>query len=386
MFVLTDFNSAALACPGFRAGSFGAWGMWCYNRGEEDNGRRPSMTDEAPKRPTGDYDALYRSYLTLLKQVDQLSTLREVGLAINSTLELDEALPIIANVVQGALDVSKLTIFQLSKDHETARPVIAKFGRDLITPDRLEEEKRAVQGTPIGDALETRQVVVINTDDESDAYVPLMTKNAVLGILRLEDRRDGVPFSQEDAAFFHTLGSQIAVAINNAQLYAMAVTDGLTDLYVRRYFDLRMEEEFDQARRYNRCFALLMFDIDHFKKFNDTHGHQTGDMVLRQFAALLKENTRKSDICCRYGGEEMAIILPETALNEAALLGQKFCDAIRGHTFHGVGGNELSVTSSIGVAQYTEAMREPGDMVKACDDALYKAKELGRDRIQLAHL
>lgn len=335
-------------------------------------------------RPTGDYDALYRSYIAALKQIDHLSTIREIGLAINSSLELDEILPTVAEVVQDGLDVRKLAIFVLGKDGENAHPVVAKYGRDLILKERLQEEMTPVRGTPLGDALKTRLPVLVNTQYQSTAFVPLIANNAAVGVMRLEDPRSSDAFTQEDAVLFQSVGSQIATALNNAQLYALAVTDGLTGLYVRRYFDLRMDEEFEQATRYHRDFSLLMFDIDHFKKFNDTHGHQTGDMVLQQFATLLQSNTRKSDICCRYGGEEMCVILPETRLEEAAILANKLCETIRSHVFHGIEEKELKVTSSIGVAQYEEDFSGPRDMVQATDQALYKAKELGRNRVELA--
>jgi diguanylate cyclase (GGDEF)-like protein len=343
-----------------------------------------AMRRKAKARPVGDYDALHRRNLALMKQVDHLSTLREIGLAISGSLELSEALHVIANVVQGALDVRRLTIYQLDPEDNVFRPIVAKYGNDLITQDRLEEESAPRRGSPLGEAIDSRAVTLVNGPNQSEAYVPLIAKHEPLGVMVLQDQRDGQPFGQDDAALFQQLGSQIAIAINNAQLYAMAVTDGLTRLFVRRYFDLRLQEEFSQAQRYRREFSVMMFDIDHFKKFNDTHGHQTGDRVLRQFAVLLQKNTRQSDVCCRYGGEEMAIILPETRIEEAALLAQKLCGLIRDHAFSGEEGQALSVTSSIGVAAYRAEFEAPEEIVKAADQALYRAKEAGRNRVELA--
>ena len=105
--------------------------------------------------------------------------------------------------------------------------------------------------------------------------------------------------------------------------------------------------------------------------------------MLIQFARLLENNTRNSDICCRYGGEEMTVILPETALEEAALLATKLCAQVRGHRFSGVEQQVLSVTTSIGVAQYSRDLDGPDAMVEAADKALYRAKELGRNRVEL---
>lgn len=333
--------------------------------------------------PQGDYEALYRQHIAVVRQMEHLSALREIGLAISASLDLDETLAAIVNVAQGALDVRRATIYVPDETRETFRPVIAKYGGDLITQARLEEEVLPGRGTPLGKALSTRSVV-LREDHGGMAYVPLIAKDEPLGVLLLEDRGDAAPMGAEDIPFFRQLGSQIAIAMHNAQLYALAVTDGLTKLYVRRYFDLRMQEEFALARRHGRPFSVLLFDIDHFKRFNDMHGHQTGDMVLREFANLLRENTRRSDVCCRYGGEEMTIILPETTGNEAARLAEKYCALIRNHAFAGAEGEALSVTTSIGVAAYRNAYHSPSEMVRAADQALYRAKEQGRDRVEAA--
>lgn len=342
------------------------------------------MPKDMHPRLGSDYESLYRHNTQLRKQVDHLSTVREIGVAISGSLELNETLPVIANVVQGALEIRRLTIFVPDTDADVLRPVIAKYGDDLITQERLEEESAPRHGSPLGEAVDSRSVVLVQTPARHEAYVPLITKGEPVGVMLLEDRLDGNPFDNDEVRLFQDLGKQIAIAINNAQLYALAVNDGLTKLYVRRYFDLRMAEEFAQAKRYNRTFAVMMFDIDHFKKFNDTHGHQTGDLVLEQFARILKKNTRQADICCRYGGEEMAIVLPETDMDEAAALAEKLCSQIRGYAFVGSEKQRLSVTTSIGVAEYGPDYATPEALVKAADEALYRAKKSGRDRVELA--
>ncbi len=342
------------------------------------------MAQRSRARLGGDYQSLHRQNQVLARQVDQLSMLREIGLVINRSLELAQTLPDIAHVVQGTLDVRRLTIFELDEGQNRLRPVIAKYGDDLITADRLEEESAPFRGTPFEEALHSGAVVLVHEQHRREAYIPLMAEYSPLGVMLLQEPRDGEPFAPEDRAFFYQLGAQVALAVNNAKLYAMAVTDGLTGLYVRRYFELRMQEEFDQARRYGRCFSLLMFDIDHFKKFNDMHGHQTGDAVLRAFAQLLRRNTRRADICCRYGGEEMAVILPETGLEEAALLAGKLRANIETTAFESAEGAPLSVTASVGVAAFEEFLQGPEDVVRAADKALYLAKERGRNRVELA--
>lgn len=163
--------------------------------------------------------------------------------------------------------------------------------------------------------------------------------------------------------------------------YALATTDGLTELYNHRYFQEQMLQNIETGKRYDRNFSLIMIDIDFFKKFNDTYGHQSGDAVLRQVAHLLKKNVRSSDIVCRYGGEEMAIILTQTGQEEALITAQKICHAVSEQPLKLVNGNDVTVTISLGVSTYPQNGETTTEMIKYADDCLYKAKEHGRNRV-----
>lgn len=342
------------------------------------------MENLSDSRIGSDYRSLHVRNLELMRQVDHLSTLREIGLAISGSLELRETLPLIANVLQGALDVRRVTIYEYREEEERFQPIIAKYGTDLIGTERLEEESAPFRGTPLGACVQERRVVMNTAPGQVAAHVPLIAKNRPLGVLVLESPNDDEPFDSDDASLFQEIASQVAIAIQNNQLYALAVNDGLTGLFVRRYFDLQIKDLYIKADRYGRKFSLLMFDIDHFKKFNDTHGHQTGDAVLQQFARLLRNSTRATDIVCRYGGEEMAVLLPETAEEEALMLANKLCKQVREHAFTGAGGEDLRVTTSIGVAGHAPEYGNPEGMIKGCDAALYDAKRNGRNRVELA--
>ena len=163
--------------------------------------------------------------------------------------------------------------------------------------------------------------------------------------------------------------------------YALATTDGLTDLYNHRYFQEQMIQNIETGKRYNKPFSLIMIDIDFFKKFNDTYGHQSGDAVLRQVAQILKRNVRSTDIVCRYGGEEMAIILTNTDNEQALITAEKICNAVSEHPLKLVNGNDVKVTISLGVATYPQQGETAPDMIKYADDCLYIAKENGRNQV-----
>ena len=158
----------------------------------------------------------------------------------------------------------------------------------------------------------------------------------------------------------------------------LATTDGLTGIYNRRYFEETLEKELRRAKRFNHPVSLIILDIDYFKKFNDSYGHQTGDQVLKTVAEMTKSNARDSDIVARYGGEEFVAILPETDLDGAMVLAERLRWAVENYSFV-FDGNQLKITISIGVA-YSESI-DKITLVKNADAALYKAKESGRNKV-----
>jgi len=165
----------------------------------------------------------------------------------------------------------------------------------------------------------------------------------------------------------------------NARLLKMAQTDALTGLDNRRYLEERLEEMFGHSRRLREPLAVVMCDLDRFKSVNDTYGHQVGDVVLKQFARILKQEAREIDRAGRYGGEEFMLLLPGTVLDAAVTFAERVRKAVEAHTFTFDGGT-LQRTMSCGVAAWPHPRIEDCDtLVKAADDALYVAKETGRN-------
>ncbi len=163
--------------------------------------------------------------------------------------------------------------------------------------------------------------------------------------------------------------------------YKLATIDGLTELYNHRYFQDTLRKQIDIARRYNQPFSLIIIDIDFFKKFNDTYGHQAGDAVLRQVAKILKNNSRVTDYVCRYGGEEMAIILPNTSAEDALFNANRICKAVADNPFHLTPVDKVNVTISLGVATFPDNAQTPQDIIEWADKGLYYAKEHGRNQV-----
>lgn len=166
------------------------------------------------------------------------------------------------------------------------------------------------------------------------------------------------------------------------QQYKLATTDGLTELYNHRYFQEQLQNQVSHSKRYNVPLSLIIVDIDYFKKFNDLYGHQSGDAVLKQVAQTLKKNVRSTDIVCRYGGEEMSIILPNTKYEEAVAIANKLCTLVASASYKLSNNKESNVTISLGVASYIEAECDtPTSIIESADKRLYNAKENGRNRV-----
>lgn len=158
--------------------------------------------------------------------------------------------------------------------------------------------------------------------------------------------------------------------------------DGLTDLYNHRFFHQLLETEISRGKRYNRVVSLIMIDIDNFKRFNDSHGHPAGDVALRQLAKLLRQSSRACDFVARYGGEEFAIIAPEAAPDAARRMAERIRSVVAETVFEGEeampGG---SLTISLGVATFPMQAADKSELVERSDQALYRAKALGRNRV-----
>lgn len=163
--------------------------------------------------------------------------------------------------------------------------------------------------------------------------------------------------------------------------YKLATTDGLTELYNHRYFQEQIRMQVEQSKRYNTSFSLIIIDIDFFKKFNDTFGHQSGDAVLKEVAQTLRRNVRATDIVCRYGGEEMSIILPNTSKEEALLTAQKICERVASKKFKLFNGKETNVTISLGVSTYPSDGSTAVEIIEVADKRLYNAKNNGRNQV-----
>ncbi len=221
-------------------------------------------------------------------------------------------------------------------------------------------------------------------ETRSELCLPLISLGETIGVLALESTRPKA-FNLADAQPLESVADICAAAIQNARYFErvrqMAYIDGLTGIFNRRHFESKIAEEIERAQRYDNELALIMIDIDNFKKLNDEFGHLLGDETLRQISTIFTQNLRKFDAACRYGGEEFVILAPQTSGEHAQAVAEKLRKVIEGWSFPGV---PRPVTITAGVCSYPANGRSRDELVKAADDALYQAKQAGRNRVQLA--
>jgi len=219
------------------------------------------------------------------------------------------------------------------------------------------------------------------------AFLPLTIEGTLTGILVIVGRQDML-FRDRDELFWNSLGDQMATAIGNARLYQNAkvssITDSLTGLYNRRHFQERLVAEESRSRRHQHPFSIIMLDIDHFKNYNDTCGHPTGDKALTIIARLIKAEVRDIDIVARYGGEEFIVVLTETDKAGAWKVAERIRKKVADHKFpHAQVQPDKRLTISLGVACFPDDGDDAKDVVERADEALYRAKKLGRNRVFL---
>jgi two-component system cell cycle response regulator len=164
------------------------------------------------------------------------------------------------------------------------------------------------------------------------------------------------------------------------EIYRLTIMDGLTQIYNARYLFEALEREIIRGRRHERDLSILMFDIDHFKRINDVHGHLAGDFVLKELARIVQQRIRRDEVFARYGGEEFSIILPETSLDGAVSLADTLRQKVEEHTFQ-FQADTIKVTISIGVATLSDSDKLASELIKRADELLYQAKNTGRNRV-----
>jgi len=322
-------------------------------------------------------------------------TLREAGLTLSSKLEFKQVSALILDLMSRVIPFD-IGTFLTTEGTELKlagikgpKDIQAWAGRTFpVSGCRL--CNMAVQGMrPLISPINSPDDILLPLPPDLGVHsylgVPVVFQEHVTGLIALYNA-GARPFSDEDARVAELFANQVAIALDNSrrveQMERQAVTDQLTGLYNRRAFADMAEKEVGRARRYLRPLAIIMFDIDHFKNVNDTHGHLVGDQVLRILTEKVTKTTRSTDFVCRYGGEEFIVLMPEAGREEALAMAERLREMISGITVVAAEGT-LSMTVSLGIA----ALRSDGDeslesFINRADKAMYEAKAAGRNTVR----
>jgi diguanylate cyclase (GGDEF)-like protein len=327
------------------------------------------------------------------RRADQLEAINAIARHTTAVLDLDELLGVVCDLLLEWFRVDQVTVLMVEGD---ALRIRAHEGR--LTPSLAMGAMLSPGVGLAARALASGRSIIENNVTEVDGYVPgfvetqseicvpLIFLGEKLGVLALDASRKDA-FDIEDRQPLESVADICAAAIQNAnnfnRMKQLAYVDGLTGIHNRRFFEMRIVEELERAVRFQGRLSMIMVDIDNFKKLNDEFGHLLGDEILRSVASILKQQLRRMDMVCRYGGDEFAILVPETTGENAIRVAEKLRRHVETHPFPGV---PRPVTISCGVAAYPTHGPSRDDVVAAADGALYSAKQAGRNRAASATL
>lgn len=378
---------------------------WEFGELKRENTRLRGTYDEMEEK-TG---MLEEQTMKLIHDVTVRDTIR------TKQVERDRLVYFISNVVRSYVDIQKVletTVEKIGTTFGVSRCLILRsvemgdqldvfeFNADSVTPIKnLFHSDEGFRFTHIalsklvphdlGDPEEDNQSTydrdfLRKLGMRSGLIVPLILRERSVGALFLQDCLQPRDWSIDDISLIGSLADNLSVAIENAELHQeiarQAVTDGLTGVANRRSFNESFIREFERARRYEEPLSLVIIDLDLLKKINDTYGHKAGDEAIKEIGYLLKQSSRASDIPARFGGEEFCLLLPNTELDMAEQLAERIRRKIADVHIEGPG----KISASLGVASYPIHAEDPEALFQRADEALYVAKQKGRNQVRIA--
>jgi diguanylate cyclase (GGDEF)-like protein len=326
--------------------------------------------------------------------VESYRRLAEVFHHVLSEQSLDTLLERIADTLRDLVPYEELSVYEADEDARVLVPVLARGGYQNEIMQSPSDYGEGITGWAVENRrpvwtnrahLDPRVQQVPGTPNEPEALitVPLIARGAVKGALNIYRVGEDAHFYEHEFELAKWFGDAAALAIDNAQAKArlehLAQTDSLTGLYNHRFFHERLRSELTRASRSHDPVAVLMFDLDDFKRVNDVYGHGAGDQLLLQIAKLAVEMVRDSDVVCRIGGEEFGVIMPSCDAGDAFALAARFTERLREVEFEPAG----RMTVSIGISQGPQHAMNPRELVTCAEAAMMTAKARGKDQTVL---
>jgi diguanylate cyclase (GGDEF)-like protein len=356
---------------------------------------------------SGLYDEHGRASRELARSMHHVSLLFEVSRAVSAGRDLGHLLKLILAKGIEAVNAERGSLMLLNDSTEELEVKVVGGLPDAVAEREINEGIRACQtfkrGEGVaGQVLATGKAVRVDHAATSTTFargtggsggsavrtilcVPLIVEQECIGVLNLTNRKDNLLFREEDESVLVALANQAAQAISRTRLYEAAITDGMTGLYIRRFAMQRLHTELKRARRYQTPVSVIMCDIDHFKRVNDTYGHPAGDAVIIAAAKTLRAGVRTEvDLACRFGGEEFVLILPNVSADAAKIAAERLREAIEAMRVEAGTESPLNFTMSFGVAELAGADADAEALLKRADEALYASKHGGRNQVSIA--
>jgi diguanylate cyclase (GGDEF)-like protein len=344
------------------------------------------------------HENLHSQVEDMTRRVTEISTLHEVSRILTSKLNLEDVLDTVMNLAGDLFRAQAYSIRLLDRNENVLR-VAAHYG---LSEEYLErgpiEMGKSIAGAVardrkpiyVPDALDysgLHKVDVARQEGlKSLLCFPLMIREGCIGVMTFYHKKTH-RYSDDEMHFLAAFAGTVSIAVDNARLYEkqtrLAISDGLTGLCNHRFFHESLNEEVVRAGRYGRNISVIILDIDYFKKYNDAHGHQTGDKLLKELAQVLTKVARLNDVVARYGGEEFIYLLHEANKCEAMLFAKRLRQRVADHVFEGEDVlPEGRLTVSLGVASFPEDAATSQNLIHHADMALYKAKNEGRNQVR----
>ncbi len=334
-----------------------------------------------------------RLYSLERQRARQLEAINIIAQQSTAVMELGELLTRVCAVIQQSFQVSQVSLLLREEGdlvmrafHGELTPCFPAGGRLPVTQHPWSEVV-ATSGTVIeSDLSQAPEAFRLFRESASRLSIPMISFGQTLGVLTLHSSKVDA-FRESDLRSLESVADICANSIQNAhyvdRVKQLAYLDGLTGIFNRRFFELRILEEIERARRYGAGMAVIMADIDQFKNLNDEFGHLLGDEVLRQVSSIFHQQLRKIDVVCRYGGEEFAVLLTQTNADQAFAVAEKLRKTVENWQFPGV---TRTITISAGIATFPLHGMTRDELVRAADNGLYAAKQAGRNRVRLSEL